>query len=85
MSINNRFSATRNLDHLGKYYNSIDFEYNISKLPNRNTWLLGDLLIGNKRTTLTVSECNKLIETLTDAINNFHKTKPLGIAENFKK
>jgi hypothetical protein len=85
MSLNNRFGSTRNLDHLGKFYNSIDFEYNISKLPNKEAWLLGDLIIGNRKTSLTVSECNKLIETLTDAVSNIHKTKSLGLIENFRK
>ena len=58
------------LRSLGKNYNSIDFE--MSDMITESNYKdksqpIGTLVIGNRSVDLTWSECNKLMQTLTDA------------------
>ena len=73
MSLNQRASYTKNLDRLGKYFSSIDFEVNgnltfeqYRKSPN--TCTLGTLQIGNREFEMTGEELRMLAETCQRAI-----------------
>ena len=64
----------------GRNYMTINFEINESfNRQNRKPQPFGKLMIANKEIPITISEANKVIETLEDAVLIFRRKQRLGI------
>jgi hypothetical protein len=69
-------------DKLGKNYSSINFEISNSitetNVKNRST-IIGSLIVGNQQIELTYSECNRVMEMLSDAQTTVRQKQKLGM------
>lgn len=66
----------------GKNYMSINFEINESyRLGQKEAQPIGNLVIGNKTIPLTISEINKLQETLSDSKHIFNNMLKMGMLQ----
>jgi hypothetical protein len=88
MSLNQSFGVSEKgkTNKLGKLYWSIDFEMNDGltekDFRNEDNPVIGELILGDKKISLTFSECNRIMETLHDAKHTHHQIYKLGL---FKK
>lgn len=64
----------KRVEHLGKYYASIDFE--VKEYVNPNEYkhskvkpVIGTFVIGNRRVDVTYSELNQIMRTANNAMN----------------
>ena len=74
--------AAKKAKKFGKNYMSINFEINETyRLGEKDAQPIGDLLIAGKRISLTVSEINKLQETLSDGRQIFNNKLRMGMLE----
>lgn len=67
---------------LGREYSSIDFEFTneINEFNYKDKSIpIGNLKIGDRRLSLTIAECNRVISTLEDAIAVHRKKIKLGL------
>lgn len=72
--------AEKNERKLGKLYNSIDFEnFDFDmKNPPRGATVIGQLQVGHHKIDLSISECNRIISTLHDAMDIANKRYRIG-------
>ena len=65
----------------GRLWGSLDFDLNLDAHPvgEANGPVIGALRVGGKKFDLTWTECNRIIETLSDAKYRFNIGKRLGM------
>lgn len=85
MSINNRYAVGEKPKQLGKFWSSIDFEFNQFNKADyikdyRNT-PIGNFIIGNSSFMLTYSELSRIIETCQEAQESVQKYVSLNMAK----
>jgi len=85
MSINARNAITKTKPSLGRFWNSIDFEYTDFNQEafkeNYKGVVIGHFIIGNSRFPVTYSELGRIIETCADAQDNLSTRMRLGITK----
>lgn len=75
-------------DRKGKFFWNIDFEFT-NYLTEKNTAygenpIVGNLIVGNHQMPITLSEVNKLIDTLTDVKLTYTQRRKLNMYDLYK-
>lgn len=85
MSINARHAVNKTKPYLGRFWNSIDFEYtNFNEEAFKENYkgvVIGHFVIGNSRFPVTYSELSRIIETCADAQDSLNTRLRLGITK----
>ena len=76
-------------DRKGKFFWHIDFEFT-NYLTEKNTAygenpVIGNLIVGNHNIPVTLSEVNKLIDTLTDVKLTYNQRRKLNMYDLYNK